>query len=99
MTERRSPHEEAAEDAAVHVALLRLARESVGQARVAHVGLEGLGFWHARGGAHRMRKPPKTRPCMLRCCGWHVNVLARRVSRMWALRVWGSGTPGAARTA
>ena len=21
-----------------------------------------------------MRKPPKTRPCMLRCCGWQVKV-------------------------
>jgi hypothetical protein len=29
--------------------------------------------------ARRMRKPPKMRPCMLRCCGWHTNVLLRLV--------------------
>lgn len=31
---------------------------------------------------HRMRKPPKTRPCRLRCCGWQMKVLLAAVSRM-----------------
>jgi hypothetical protein len=32
--------------------------------------------------ALRIRKPPKIRPCMLRFCGWQVNVLLRRVLSM-----------------
>ena len=29
--------------------------------------------------ARRMMKPPKTRPAVLRCCGWHKNVFSWRV--------------------
>lgn len=45
-------------------------------------GREPANVWtvaNASSYARRIRKPPKTRPCMLRCCGWHVSVLLSRV--------------------
>jgi len=33
----------------------------------------------ASSNARRMMKPPKTRPAVLRCCGWHKNVFSWRV--------------------
>ncbi len=42
--------------------------------------------------ARRMRKPPNTRPCTLRCCGWHVKVFSSEVSSMSSC--WGSAGLG-----
>jgi hypothetical protein len=41
-----------------------------------------------------MRKPPNTRPCTLRCCGWQVKVFSSEVSSMSSVR----GSAGRRRT-